>query len=90
MTNTPFSNQVDIVADYYFYADADPDWLMTFDLGGPLAFAVQNGGVDADNLSDKGKEWITQAFTALLNVLGVDSYGQYDSLEEIVSISEQG
>ena len=91
MTNTPFSKQVDIVAEYFLEGQDEEGYgvlVASFDLGFPLAFAIHNGGLDENALTDKGREWISEAFLAILNEYGVDRGGDYDSFDEILLISD--
>lgn len=92
MTNTPFSKQVDIVADFYMeYGDEYPDLLDSYDLGFPLAVAIWQGGVDIDSLTPKGQDWITETFEAICEELGVDQYGEYETLGDVMAMAnEQG
>lgn len=90
MTNTPFSKQVEIVADYYsgFQGDAVYDELIaTFDVGFPLAVAIANGGISEESLTDIGRAWITEAFLAILDFYGgIDPDGEYDSVDDIMAM----
>lgn len=89
MTNTPFSNQVDIVAELYLnYGEDYPELLDIFDLGMPLAVAIYSGGVDADSLTDTGRLWITETFEAICEELGVDKYNDWETLGDMFMYSE--
>jgi hypothetical protein len=92
MTNTPFSKQVDIVADYYmgYVGDAVYDELInTFDLGFILAVALRNGGVDG--LTNKGMDWITEAYYGILAYYGnIDKHTEFDSIEDIMHVVLSG
>lgn len=90
MTNTPFSKQVEIVADFYMECAMDyPELVATYDLGLPLAVAVTNGGVDIDSLTPKGREWITDTFIGIANELEVDYHGDYDSLDDMFGLMDE-
>ena len=90
MTNTPFSKQVEIVADFYLNMGGDyPELISLYDLGFPFAVGVSQGSITA--LSDRGNAWITETFEAICEELGIDKYGEYDSLNDMVELSnEQG
>lgn len=82
MTNTTFSKQLDIVAEFYLnYAEAYSELVETYDLGFPLAVAYWQGGVAS--LTDSGKAWISEAYDAIINEFDIDPEGIYDSLGEI-------
>lgn len=91
MTNTPFSKQVEIVSDFYeVYADDYPQIKSSYDIGLPLAFAINYGGVSEDGLTDIGREWIVESYKAICNTFGVDHYGEYDSIEEMFDLDDEG
>lgn len=89
MTNTPFSKQVEIVSDFYeSFANEYPRLKASYDIGLPLAFAINYGGLSADSLTDIGREWISEAYRAICDTFGVDYYGEYDSIEEMFALDE--
>lgn len=90
MTNTPFSKQVEAVAEFYLnYGYEYPGMLSLYDLGFPLAVAIWQGGVDINSLTDTGKSWITGAFVGICDELGIDIYGDYDSLDNMFELSDE-
>ena len=81
MTNTPFSNRVQILADVSTFYGEEEDWqyfIRRYDLAIPLAVCISYGGATA---TPKGVEWINEAFVALCELFEIDPYGNYDSLE---------
>ena len=90
MTNTPFSKQVEIVADYFmnFLGDDVYDELITtFDLGFPIAAAIVQGGISIDSLNTMSQSWVTEAFLGILEFYGdIDPYGDYSSIEDIMDV----
>lgn len=89
MTNTPFSKQVDIIADLYLnHKDANAEFVRVYDLGCVLAACIALGGVERDGgINEYGAGWIGEAFEALLESQGLDIYGEYDSLAEIAALA---
>jgi hypothetical protein len=88
MTNTPFSKQVEIVSDFYeLYASDYPELKTTYDLGLPLAFAVNYGGVAENGLTDGGRDWIIETYNGICNHFGVDVYGDYEDINEILDLA---
>lgn len=89
MTNTPFSKQVEAVAEFYLnYGDEYPEMLGIYDLGFPLAVAVWHGGVDINSLTEAGRLWITETYEGICEELGVDKYNDWDSLDEILEYAK--
>lgn len=90
MTNTPFSKQVEIVSDFYeLFADDFPELKSAYDIGLPLAFAINYGGLSEDGLTDAGREWIVEAYNAISSAIGVDPYGDYDNIEEMFELANE-
>ena len=88
MTNTPFSNQVAIVSDFYLHMGYDyPDLLAGYDLGFPLAVAIIRGGVE--EVTDLGKQWIEEAFIGICDEFDLDIYGEYDTLGDMVALANE-
>lgn len=85
-----FTEKTVIVSDFYeYYSDAYPEVIASYDLGFPLAFAVTYEGVTG--LTDTGREWIEDAYKGICEALGVDEYGDYDSLTDLMEFAnEQG
>lgn len=92
MTNTPFSKQVEIVADFYLNIGWEhEDLLEQYDLGFPIAVAIANGGVDEKSLTDTGRAWIEETFIGICDKFDLDIYGDYDSLDNMIELSyEEG
>lgn len=82
-TNTDYSNKIEILDDLWVnYADDERfEYLFDmFDVGFPLAHAIQNGIVESTPLA---KEYIEQSFDALLKVCGVEDTG-FKVLDQIL------
>lgn len=86
MTNTPFSNRVQILYDVYMTErDGDlEDFIMANDLGFPAAVLLTLGAV---TLTDVGERHINETFDALCNILEIDQYGDYDSFLNMLEIA---
>lgn len=82
-----FSEKALIVSDFFeFYSEDYPELIARYNIGFPLAFALSYEGVEA--LTLLGKDWITEAYEALCRTFGVDVYGEYADLNELLEISE--
>jgi hypothetical protein len=55
------------------------------DIGVPLASLLVLGNALA---TPKGVKWIEEDFDSLCELMGIDKYGDYDSLETMLEISE--
>lgn len=90
---TSIENKTQILHDLYIFYGGDEefsDFVDVHDLGIPLAVLVLLGHAQA---TPSGVEWINSDFDALCEEIGVDKYGDYDSLEEMFmlkDIDEQG
>lgn len=85
---TTFSNKCEIIGRAYGEWAGDDFWQPIFteyDLGFAFAF-----GVDYDmlTLNDTGVEMVEKAWSIFCNTLGIDPYGEYMSLDEMVEFSE--
>lgn len=91
MDKTPFSKKCEVITDFSeMYADAEwaADYFSFYNLGIPWAIGAHYNDL---TLNDNGIFYVEQAWTGLLNLLGVDSYGEYDSLSTLMEIAnEQG
>ena len=85
MTNTPFSKQVQIVADYYSRY-ADEEWRALNDLGGPLAWAYVRGWIDEPK--GEGLMWVQNSYENILDTYGIDPTADFDDLDELMDIAE--
>ena len=78
---TDYGTQVKILTDLVIATANVPQWdayKRAADLG--ITLAVADSG-DLATVHDKGKEYVTQAYNLLLEVLGVD--GEYSDLGQI-------
>ncbi len=85
---TPFSNKCAILAQALADWEGDEKWKPVFakyNLGYYFSFGVAYNLI---TVSDEGKTYIEDAWNNLCDTLGVDSYGDYDNLEEVVLIAE--
>ena len=83
-----FTEKTVIVSDFYEYHSEDyPEIIAAYDLGFPLAFAVVYEGVV--ELTETGKSWIEDAYKGICEALGVDQYGDYDSLTDLMEFSDE-
>lgn len=89
MDSTPFSKKCEILHDFYIANAVDEDWqdfISLHDLGLPAAVLVVNGGA---TLTDIGIAFVDETWQALCNELGVDHYGNYESLESLISFANE-
>lgn len=87
MTNTPFSNRVNILADVFAFYGEEEDWqyfIRRYDLAIPLAVCISYGGATA---TPKGVEWINEAWDALCELFQIDSHGNYENLERMTDFA---
>jgi len=92
MSKTPFSKKCEILKDYYldnrFESSDYGDLITIYDLGFPAAMLYLD---DAATLTDKGIEYVDEAWQAVCDKLEIDYLGDYDSYNhmwEIVNAEE--
>ena len=76
---------------YHFYmeyaADAEyTEFIEVNDTGVPCAYLLIGGQAI---LTDSGMDSVEQTWQALCDAFGIDSYGDYESLEEMIELSER-
>jgi hypothetical protein len=85
---TPFDDQLAILADLWInYKDNEEleDFIEYNDLGLPLAYLIHTGLAEP---TDGGAGYIDETFNLLITALGLDIEGEYESLNEILSLQE--
>lgn len=90
MNPTPFSKKCEIIEQAYhtFYGvESWGDFYINNDLGLPLAIACNR---DIANVKSEGILIIEETWTELCNWLGIDSYGEYESLKEMYEFATEG
>lgn len=86
MTNTPFSKKCDILAQAYSEWQGEDMWgpfFSSYDLGTVFAFGVSYGMI---TVTKSGENEVNEAWVAFCDRLGIDSYGDYDSIDELLDI----
>jgi hypothetical protein len=63
------------------------DFIEMHDIGIPLAMLVIQGQAIA---TEAGVEWIENDYDDLCEELGIDKYGEYEDLDEMMELYEQG
>lgn len=89
MDNTPFSNKVEILNDFYMdYAGSEEydEFILLNDLGFPAAVLTMMGAV---TLTDIGKNHIEETWQALCEMLGVDHMGDYENLYSLMEFANE-
>jgi hypothetical protein len=88
-TMTPFSKKVEILNDFYIdYSGSGEydDFIQLNDLGFPAAVLSIMG---AATITDIGEGFIEQTWVALCELLVVDHHGEYDSLDDLMEMSDE-
>lgn len=87
MTNTPFSKKCEIIVNFTDAASQEP-WAKGFfsyyDLG--VAFAIGVNG-NLITLNDGGTRYVNDTWDGLCKLLGVDSYGAYSDISDIMEFA---
>ena len=79
MDNTPFSSKCEILYDFYMnYSDEYEEFIDENDIGVPAAVLSYIG---AATLTDKGIHSIEETWISLCDILQIDSYGNYPTIE---------
>lgn len=87
MDNTPFSKRCEIITNFTDIAMGE-SWAQGFfdyfDLG--VAFAI---GVNGDmlTLKDEGVRYVNDTWDGMCELLGVDNYGTYDSIRDVMQFA---
>lgn len=88
MDKTPFSKKCEIIT-MFIDSVGDQSWAQGFvrfyDLGIPFAIGYHNNHII---INESGNDFVEAAWEGLCELLGVDSYGNYDSLESIMEFAE--
>ena len=88
---TPFSSKCEIIKEFSeLYRDLywTKDYFDFYNLGVPWAIGAYYGDI---TLNDKGVEEVEASWNALIRLLGVDPYAEFDSLDELMEVaSDQG
>jgi hypothetical protein len=87
MDKTPFSKKCEIIT-LFVDSVGDQSWTQGFmqfyDLG--IAFSIGANG-NHITIHDSGKKYVEQAWEGLCELLGVDSYGNYESIEYLMEFA---
>lgn len=90
MTNTPFSKKCAILADFASAVSGE-DWTKDFfdfhDLGIPFAIGQSQGYITIIP-NTQGEQYVNDTWIAFCDLLGIDHYGDYDSLAEIIELQQ--
>lgn len=93
MTNTPFSKKVEILADFYaFYSgngvvESSDFWLDWSD----TLWICLAAKAEWITINEPFHEYVNGAWNTLCEYIGIDSYGNYESLEHVIRFAnEQG
>ena len=89
---TTLDTKVQILHEFWIHYSTSGDYddfIETHDIGIPLASCIVLGHAIA---TESGVRWIEDDYASLLDLLGVDPHGEYDSLDELMEIAgyEQG
>jgi hypothetical protein len=87
MDSTPFSKKCEIIAQAYDDFAGMVDWdefFFEYDLGSLLAFSVTRGYAE---LTPKATPFIEDTWTAFCTMLGIDFFGNYVSLKEMLDFA---
>jgi len=89
MDSTRFSKQCEILTELYMNFADDPEWETFFeknDMGVPLALLIVN---EACVATEDGMGWVQQSWNDLCEILDIDFFADYDSLEAMLEFSDQ-
>ena len=96
MTNTPFSKRVEILTQIADEIDADfpcfsnvhefEDFAFIHSYAFAVANCVQNRLATP---TDKGIEHVNYAWDSLCDMLSIDNYGEYDTIDQMVEFSDE-
>lgn len=84
---TTLETKIETLADYWFAYSQDPDhadFIEVHDIGIPLAVLLHLGHATA---TESGVVWIHTDYEDMLNEFGVDTMGEFESLDQIVEIA---
>lgn len=86
---TEIHNKINILAGVWLDHRAEfAEYCHNYDLGLPLAGALVLGGVERnEGVTNIGLMWINEAFDALVEILGLDPFAEYESLDEMLEIA---
>jgi hypothetical protein len=88
MSSTPFSKQCEILKDYYLnnrFENSDyGDITAVYDLGFPAAMLYID---NAATLTDKGIQYVTEAWQGVCDLLEIDPLGDYESYNYMMEIA---
>lgn len=86
---TTLETKTTILSDFWFMSAQDPEheeFIEAHDIGIPLAVLTLLGHATA---TPTGVEWIHTDYADLLEHLGVDPHGEFDSLDELMEIADE-
>lgn len=93
MEQTPFSDKVEIIAEAYI-GDPDAghpahmnDYFLSYDVSTSIALAIYFGGVTT--ITDRGRDWIEDGWSALCELMQIDQYGEYESWQQILDFLDE-
>lgn len=87
MTNTPFSDKVFILQEFYLeFLDNENfrEFFRLNDLGLPLAVAIYNGGAEP---TANGIRWIDETWRSMCEMLKIDYLGEYATLDDVLEMA---
>jgi len=88
MDSTRFSKQCKVLSELYDNFSDDEEWEIFFleqDMGVPLALLFMR---DACQPTEIGKAFVEESWNALCEVLDIDFFSDYDSLEAMLEFSD--
>jgi hypothetical protein len=87
MDKTPFSKQCQILHDLYLNHSTEyEDFILDNDLGIPLAVLIVQGCATP---TDKGMQHVSDSFDSLCEILEIDKYGDYETIETMIGFANE-
>ena len=89
MDKTPFSKKCEILtefSDLYSGTDWTADYFGFYNLGVPWAIGTYRNYL---TINERGIEYVEQAWKGLLELFGIDSYAEFDSLDELMEVANE-
>lgn len=87
MDKTPFSKKCEILHDLYLNHSTEyEDFILDNDLGVPLAVLIVQGCATP---TDKGTQHVSDSFDSLCEILEIDKYGDYETIETMIGFANE-